>query len=258
MHYAILTHYVAQVVERARREDLDQPLTYPVRFVRNRQAQPVIDRQFNTGAITMHLLITNFCALTYREAMSSSSNSCDGQRTCAVQLLDVYMGAAAVPSDAVVWDMNNPNDLQVHLPSAQRPPLHVIAATESLTACAIRPSSCVPKDKRSSLTQRGLRTPGCRSCSVLPLGLIGCHVSAGGLDVTTRVVRRSEQRMDDNRLDTSEYFRYTIVLATLSMQHPLPTAHLTPEVSMRRQIYEVPGRPEPKVKASQCFTKYRC
>ena len=40
----------------------------------------------------------------------------------AVQLLDVYMGAASVPSDAVVWDMNNPNDLQVHLPSAQGPP----------------------------------------------------------------------------------------------------------------------------------------
>ena len=38
-----------QVVERARREDLDQPLRYPVRFVRNRQSNVVIDRQFNTG-----------------------------------------------------------------------------------------------------------------------------------------------------------------------------------------------------------------
>jgi len=55
-------------------------------------------------------------------------------------------------------------------------------------------------------------------------------LSTGGMDITTRVVRRSEQRLEDNRLDTSEYFR---------------------------QIYEVPGRPEPKVKASQCFTKYR-
>ena len=28
----------------------------------------------------------------------------------AVQLLDVYMGAEAVPSEAVMWDLDNPND----------------------------------------------------------------------------------------------------------------------------------------------------
>ena len=35
----------------------------------------------------------------------------------AVQLLDVYMGAEAVPSEAVMWDLENPNDLHVRLPS---------------------------------------------------------------------------------------------------------------------------------------------
>ena len=47
----------------------------------------------------------------------------------------------------------------------------------------------------------------------LLLGHSSAHLPAGGLDVTTRVVRRSEQRMEDNRLDTSEYFRY------IALQH---------------------------------------
>lgn len=52
----------------------------------------------------------------------------------------------------------------------------------------------------------------------------------GGVDVTTRVTRRSETTAPPDRLDTSEYFQ---------------------------QIYASPGRREPKVKASQCFTKYK-
>ncbi|CAK0786139.1 hypothetical protein CVIRNUC_009352 [Coccomyxa viridis] len=52
----------------------------------------------------------------------------------------------------------------------------------------------------------------------------------GGLDVTTRVTRRSENESPPDRLDTSEYFQ---------------------------QTYVAPGRLEPKVKASQCFTKYK-
>lgn len=74
-----------QVVDRARREDLDQPLQYPCRFVRNSKGQPVIDRLFNT-----------------------------------VSLLDVYMGKAGVPSDAVQWDIENPNNLELRMPGRQK------------------------------------------------------------------------------------------------------------------------------------------
>ena len=73
-------------MDRARREDLDQPLQYPCRFVRNSQGQPVIDRLFNT-----------------------------------VSLLDVYMGKAGVPSDAVQWDIDNPNNLELRMPGALVP-----------------------------------------------------------------------------------------------------------------------------------------
>ncbi|CAL5226960.1 g9845 [Coccomyxa viridis] len=52
----------------------------------------------------------------------------------------------------------------------------------------------------------------------------------GGLDVTTRVTRRSENDSPPDRLDTSEYFQ---------------------------QTYVAPGRLEPRIKASQCFTKYK-
>lgn len=52
----------------------------------------------------------------------------------------------------------------------------------------------------------------------------------GGLDVATRVTRRSENEAPPDRLDTSEYFQ---------------------------QTYVAPGRLEPRVKASQCFTKYK-
>ena len=78
-----------QVVDRARREDLDKPLQYPCRFVRNSQGQPVIDSLFNT-----------------------------------VSLLDVYMGPEGVPSDAVQWDIDNPNDLELHLPGKVSSLLH--------------------------------------------------------------------------------------------------------------------------------------
>lgn len=62
--------------------------------MRNSQGKPVIDRLFNT-----------------------------------VSLLDVYMGKEGVPSDAVQWDIDNPNDLELHLPgdalsAHQAPPGH--------------------------------------------------------------------------------------------------------------------------------------
>lgn len=52
----------------------------------------------------------------------------------------------------------------------------------------------------------------------------------GGLEVTTRVMRRSEETQGPDRLDTSEYFQ---------------------------QMIDTPERLQPKVKGSQCFTKYK-
>ncbi|KAK9796302.1 hypothetical protein WJX73_009432 [Symbiochloris irregularis] len=53
----------------------------------------------------------------------------------------------------------------------------------------------------------------------------------GGTDVRTRVTRRSQDnRAGEERLDTSEFFE---------------------------QVFDLPDRVEPKVKASQCFTKYK-
>ncbi|KAI7839807.1 hypothetical protein COHA_006605 [Chlorella ohadii] len=51
----------------------------------------------------------------------------------------------------------------------------------------------------------------------------------GGMQVSTRVTRRSEEWQGDDRLSTSEYFQ---------------------------QLIASPSSPQPKVKASQCFTKY--
>ncbi|PRW33134.1 hypothetical protein C2E21_7942 [Chlorella sorokiniana] len=51
----------------------------------------------------------------------------------------------------------------------------------------------------------------------------------GGMQVSTRVTRRSEEWQGEDRLSTSEYFQ---------------------------QLIASPSSPQPKVKASQCFTKY--
>lgn len=50
-----------------------------------------------------------------------------------------------------------------------------------------------------------------------------------GLDVMTRVTRRSREQVAENRMNTSEYFEEYIL---------------------------VPDKPQPKIKGSQCFTKY--
>eukprot|EP00891_Asterochloris_glomerata_P007064 jgi/Astpho2/7064/e_gw1.00107.157.1_t len=52
----------------------------------------------------------------------------------------------------------------------------------------------------------------------------------GGTSVFTRVTKRSEAKPAADRIDTSEYFQ---------------------------QVFQQGGKPEPKVKASQCFTKYK-
>ncbi|KAK9812762.1 hypothetical protein WJX72_003291 [[Myrmecia] bisecta] len=52
----------------------------------------------------------------------------------------------------------------------------------------------------------------------------------GGMNILTRVTRRSEDPVAADRLDTSEYFE---------------------------QVFDTPGRAEPRVKASQCYTKYK-
>lgn len=51
----------------------------------------------------------------------------------------------------------------------------------------------------------------------------------GGMQISTRVTRRSEEQQGSDRLATSEYFQ---------------------------QLISSPQRPQPKVKASQCYTKY--
>jgi len=52
----------------------------------------------------------------------------------------------------------------------------------------------------------------------------------GGTQIVTRVVRRSEENPGADRVNTSEFFE---------------------------QVFQVPYKVEPKVKASQCFTKYK-
>lgn len=52
-----------------------------------------------------------------------------------------------------------------------------------------------------------------------------------GTSIQTRVTRRAEDLLPgQQRIETSEFFE---------------------------QIFQSPGRPQPRVKASQCFTKYR-
>lgn len=52
----------------------------------------------------------------------------------------------------------------------------------------------------------------------------------GSMTINTRVTRRSEETPASDKINTSEYFQ---------------------------QIFESPGRPQAKVKASQCYTKYK-
>ncbi|KAL3140611.1 hypothetical protein ABBQ32_005181 [Trebouxia sp. C0010 RCD-2024] len=52
----------------------------------------------------------------------------------------------------------------------------------------------------------------------------------GSMTINTRVTRRSEETPAPDKINTSEYFQ---------------------------QIFESPGRPQAKVKASQCYTKYK-
>ena len=61
--------------------------------------------------------------------------------------------------------------------------------------------------------------------------VLDTRVGAGGADVNTRVTRRSTATPGADRLDTSEYFE---------------------------QVFGNPGNREPRLKASQCFTKYKC
>lgn len=68
-----------QVVERAKREDLNNVLRYKACFIRNSRGEVVIDRAFNTSA-----------------------------------LLEVYMGKAQ--DDLVLWSPDQPGLLKISLP----------------------------------------------------------------------------------------------------------------------------------------------
>ena len=59
--------------------------------------------------------------------------------------------------------------------------------------------------------------------------VVDVRLGNGGVRATTRVTRRSEDRLSPDRIDTSEFYQQTIFAN--------PTG-------------------EPRVKASQCFTKY--
>ncbi|DBA87726.1 hypothetical protein WJX77_012066 [Trebouxia sp. C0004] len=121
-----------KVVERAQKEDLQQPQKYLVSFMHNNRGQVVIDRRFNTS-----------------------------------QLVSLYLDKP-VPEDVITWNPDNPNQLRMALP--------------------------------------------------------------GSMTINTRVTRRSQETPTPDKISTSEYFQ---------------------------QIFETPGRPQAKVKASQCYTKYK-
>ncbi|KAL0034900.1 hypothetical protein WJX77_012066 [Trebouxia sp. C0004] len=123
---------LVKVVERAQKEDLQQPQKYLVSFMHNNRGQVVIDRRFNTS-----------------------------------QLVSLYLDKP-VPEDVITWNPDNPNQLRMALP--------------------------------------------------------------GSMTINTRVTRRSQETPTPDKISTSEYFQ---------------------------QIFETPGRPQAKVKASQCYTKYK-
>ena len=87
-HYAIVWLYnmgkqggcYMQVVERAQKEDLQQPQKYLVSFMRNNRGQVIIDRRFNTS-----------------------------------QLVSLYLDRP-VPEDVITWNPDNPNQLKMALP----------------------------------------------------------------------------------------------------------------------------------------------
>lgn len=72
-----------QVVERAQKEDLQQPQKYLVSFMRNNRGQVIIDRRFNTS-----------------------------------QLVSLYLDRP-VPEDVITWNPDNPNQLRMALPGLQ-------------------------------------------------------------------------------------------------------------------------------------------
>ncbi|DBA87727.1 TPA: hypothetical protein ACH3X1_004729 [Trebouxia sp. C0004] len=71
-----------KVVERAQKEDLQQPQKYLVSFMHNNRGQVVIDRRFNTS-----------------------------------QLVSLYLDKP-VPEDVITWNPDNPNQLRMALPGS--------------------------------------------------------------------------------------------------------------------------------------------
>ena len=72
-----------QVVQRAQKEDLQQPQKYLVSFMRNNRGQVIIDRRFNTS-----------------------------------QLVGLYLDKP-VPEDVITWNPDKPNQLRMALPGLQ-------------------------------------------------------------------------------------------------------------------------------------------
>jgi hypothetical protein len=83
--------FTSQVVERAKREDLNNVLKYSVSFIRNKRGEVITDRRFNTAS-----------------------------------LLEVYMGREAAGQDAVSWSPDDPNVLTMSLPGVREPGLYLV------------------------------------------------------------------------------------------------------------------------------------
>ena len=77
-----------QVVERARREDLQKKIRYEVSYIKNKKGKIIIDRRFNTAS-----------------------------------LMNLYLGQGTVEEQGVSWNPDDPNRLSFQLPGALDPKL---------------------------------------------------------------------------------------------------------------------------------------
>ena len=76
-----------QVVERARREDLQKKIRYEVSYIKNKKGKVIIDRRFNTAS-----------------------------------LMNLYLGQGTVEEQGVSWNPDDPNRLSFQLPGTHPTP----------------------------------------------------------------------------------------------------------------------------------------
>lgn len=70
-----------QILDRARREDLQKKIRYEVAYIKNKKGKVIIDRRFNTAS-----------------------------------LMNVYLGRGVVDEQGVSWNPDDPNRLSFQLP----------------------------------------------------------------------------------------------------------------------------------------------